>query len=183
MPLSKLGVQCTLVLTGACVSAHPLASPTMDGGGLVGTWRAVEYWDRDSLSAPKRFPYGLHPCGYVIYTATRHVSVQLAQAPVPSRLPADSVRNGLPVDSAEAFALLLRHISYFGTYSVDSLRGLVVHHIEAEVGRVHTDTHTGRPFRLWGDTLVLGNERTWRRLLVREWPTSAPNLACVSVRR
>ena len=111
------------------------------------------------------------------------MSVQLAQAPVPPRLPTDSVRDGLPVDSAEAFALLRRHISYFGTYSVDSQRGIVVHHIEAEVGRVYTDTHRERPFRLWGDTLVLGNERTWRRLLVREAPTSAPNPACVLMRR
>ena len=151
--------------------------------GLLGTWRAVEYWDRDSVNAPKRYPFGDRPCAYVIYTATGHVSVQLAYGPVPPRLPADSVRNQEPIDPAEALAMLRRHVSYFGTYEIDSTGKRVIHHIEADAGRVITDTHNARPFELRGDTLILGNQRTWQRTLVRETASSGPNLACAPVAR
>ncbi len=170
---------CALVLiAAACAPTLRPSVPASDVPGLVGTWRAVEYWDRGSADVPKGFPYGERPCGYVIYTSTGHVSVQLAAGPVPPRLPADSVRDGVPIDAAEALSMLRHNISYFGAYTVDSARGMVVHHIEAEAGRTITDTHAARPFRLRGDTLILGNALTWRRLLVREMPGSGPNPAC-----
>ena len=177
--ISRIGARCTLILVAAaCAPALRPSIPALDVPGLVGTWRAVEYWDRASADVPKGFPYGERPCGYVIYTSTGHVSVQLAASPVPPRMPADSVRDGVPVNAAESLNMLRHNISYFGTYTVDSARGMVVHHIEAETGRTITDTHAARPFRLRGDTLILGNELTWGRLLVREMSGSGPNSAC-----
>ena len=156
----------------------PVTKPATGTQGLLGTWRLLEYWDRDSIGAPKRDVYGTQPCGYLIYTPTGHVSVQIASGPVPGRLPADSTRDGLPSQPSEAFTMLQHHVSYFGTFTVDSSLGVVVHHVEADAVRRITDTHNPRPFHLEGDSLTLGNRTTWSRTLVREKPGDPPNPAC-----
>jgi hypothetical protein len=58
------------------------------------------------------------------------------------------------------------YLAYFGTYTVDAAQGVVTHHVQADVRRQFTGTDQPRPFRLAGDTLVIGTER-FRRVLVR----------------
>lgn len=75
--------------------------------------------------------------------------------------------------------MLQRYVSYFGTYAVDVARGVIVHHVQADNLRAYTGQAEERPFRLRGDTLVLGDGSTWGRTLVREPAGPArPNSAC-----
>ena len=45
--------------------------------------------------------------------------------------------------------------------------GVVVHHVKSDLGIGYTGTDQRRPFRLDGDRLVLGDGKTWTRVLER----------------
>src|SRR6266480_2423274 len=56
---------------------------------------------------------------------------------------------------------------YFGTYSVDRLHGTFVTHVEGSLNPMYTNTDQPRPFVLKGDTLIIGDQKTWKRVLER----------------
>ena len=47
---------------------------------LVGTWRLVEHWDRDSTGVLTQM-FGSNPVGYFVHDATMHFSVQIMRTP------------------------------------------------------------------------------------------------------
>jgi hypothetical protein len=108
---------------------------------LVGTWRPVEFVDWDSTGRRTSL-LGPEPRGYLIYTASGHVSLHI-------------------------FGARLPYESYVGIYSVDARHGVVNHQIEAASTPEATAGSGARPFRLRGDTLILGDDTTWRRVFVR----------------
>ncbi len=57
--------------------------------------------------------------------------------------------------------------AYFGTYTVDTQKHAVTHHVEGSLAPEFTDTDQPRPFKLEGDRLEIGDGKTWRRLLER----------------
>ena len=118
---------------------------------LVGTWRFVEITDIDSTGTTVHY-YGDKPCGYIIYTATGQVSVHIAQC-----------------QTAETSApeLAATYNGYFGTYTVNHARGLVTHQVEGGSAPDYIGTPQQRPFKVTGDTLTLGDGRSWKRVLVR----------------
>ena len=118
---------------------------------LVGTWRFVEITDVDSTGAEIHY-YGDKPCGYMIYTATGQVSVHIAQCQTPAASPPE---------------LAATYNGYFGTYTVNEARGLVTHMVEGGSAPDYIGTPQQRPFKVTGDTLTLGDGRTWKRVLVR----------------
>ena len=62
-------------------------------------------------------------------------------------------------------ALVSGYIAYWGTYTVDMAAGGVVHQVTSDLGIGYTGTDQRRPFRLDGDRLVLGDGKTWTRVL------------------
>ena len=63
------------------------------------------------------------------------------------------------------------YVAYFGTYTVDAARGVVTHHVTADVRGEYTGTDQPRRFRIEGDTLIIGDEKKWLRRLVRVVPS------------
>ena len=59
-------------------------------------------------------------------------------------------------------------MAYFGTYSVDAGRGVVIHHVEGSVRPDYTDTDQLRPFRIEGDRLIIEMRQPDGQHLVRE---------------
>lgn len=131
---------------------------------LVGTWRLIEYWNKDSISGTLEYPYGDPPLGYFLYDATGHVSIHIMRNPPLPRLSEDGWRKA-SVD--ELREMLDAYVAYFGTYSVDAVRGVVTHHVEGELRRRYTGTDQERPFTLNGDRLVIGDGKTFQRVLAR----------------
>jgi hypothetical protein len=111
---------------------------------IVGTWRLVELSDWDSTGRLTQF-YGALPRGLLIYTATGQVSVHLAGG-----------------EGSNA-----PYAGYFGTYTIDARRGVVTHRVEGGSFGTEDGSSPDRPFRISGDTLTLGDGRTWRRTFVR----------------
>jgi hypothetical protein len=57
---------------------------------------------------------------------------------------------------------------YFGTYTVDWKKSIVTHHVKGGSLLWYIDTDQPRQFMLKGDTLIIGDNKTSRRVLVRQ---------------
>ena len=116
---------------------------------LYGAWRLVAYEDRDSESDPWSSPLGADGRGLLFVAAPSLVSVQLQGGDT--------------------------YVGYFGTASARdvvrvggaSLRGTLLLSVEGGYPPDALAADVPRPFELRGDELILGDQRTWRRRLVR----------------
>lgn len=159
----------------ALCAAVLAAPPAYAGGkkGLVGTWRLVAFEDVEDGKVIRRF--GEKPVGLFVYTRDGHVSIQIANpanpvclAPGKKSGPGKKDDLALPACSPEqALALLNGTVTYWGTYSVDMAAGVVTHHVLSDVSNGYAGTAQPRPFRLNGNRLVIGDGKTWTRVLER----------------
>ena len=130
---------------------------------LIGTWRLIEYADVDAATGQWKYDYGKHPTGYFTYTKTGIVNLNIA---------ADTVLN-ISEDSAKNYNInLLKWVynyslGYFGTYSIDFNTSVITHHVKGGSLPWYVDTHQPRPFILRGDTLIIGDNKTWKRVLIK----------------
>ncbi|HET6769398.1 MAG TPA: lipocalin-like domain-containing protein [Chitinophagaceae bacterium] len=138
-------------------------SNSIKSNKLVGTWRLIEYSDIDTLTGKWTYPYGKNPRGYFTYTSTNIVNLNISK----------ENQLKLTEDSAKTFPVsyytLTENYSfgYFGTYSVDWQKFIVTHHVKGGSVLWYTDTDQPRPFILKGDTLIIGNSKIKKRVLVR----------------
>ena len=132
-------------------------------GTIVGTWRLIEHTDFDSISGKWIFRYGKNPRGYFTYTKNGIVNLNIST---------DSPMK-ISEDSAKKYAVNLHAylstnaVGYFGTYTVDLEKSIVTHHVKGGSYPWYFDTDQQRPFILKGDTLIITNNKTWKRVLVR----------------
>ena len=117
--------------------------------GLIGVWRVKRYDDRDTDHEEWVETYGSAVDGLIIYHESGWLTVQVAGS--------DGKLD-----------------SYFGRFSVldarrtdGDVQGLLNHLIEASSMPELLSADPARPFRLNGDTLILGDEKTWRRVCER----------------
>jgi len=118
--------------------------------GLVGAWRLVSYEDKPP-AGPSLFPFGQRPNGLLLYDTAGRMSIQIMKVPHPKVASGDDSL----VTPEEKQALYDAYVAYFGTYSVDVARGVVVHHVEGDLADVYVGQDQERPFVLQGDTLTL----------------------------
>lgn len=131
--------------------------------GIVGTWRLVEFADFDSTANVWVNRYGKNPKGYFIYTSSGILSINISN------------ENPLKITEAEAKKYSVNvydyfntnSFGYFGTYTFEPDKGRVIHHVKGGTIPWYTDTEQPRQIRLKGDTAVIGDNKTWRRVLVR----------------
>lgn len=172
----KIGAQWKLVHRHAdpITSARPAESmlPTATAG-IVGTWRLVTFEDVEDGKIIRRF--GEKPNGLFVYTADGHVIIQISNPANPAcisqgkkTLPGRKDDIALPVCNPQQFESLLDGtVAYWGTYTVDLAKGVVTHNVIADVANGYAGTAQPRQFRLDGDRLVLGDGKTWTRVLDR----------------
>jgi hypothetical protein len=167
--VSLLGILAVSTCVRATPSVGPsTVAPTTQSLELVGTWRLVEFWDRDSVSTPKYFLYGEQPTGFFVYDLTGHVFIQIMRGPARPALgrgKGDEWYRSASLDDLRETVGGFR--AYFGTYVVDPASGAVFHQVEGDSRAVYLDTRQRRRFRIAGDSLIIGNEITARRVLIR----------------
>ena len=130
---------------------------------LVGTWRLVEHWNRDSTGVlTQRF--GTRPVGYFVHDATMHFSVQIMRTPA-----MQSIAVGPPdsVVLASLRELFDGYYGAFGTYSVDAEQHESVYHIEGSTRPNFIGIDASLPIGVVGDSLIIGDDKTWRRVWIR----------------
>lgn len=145
------------------LNSNKKESKKSGSNNLSGTWRLIEFSDLDSLTGKWTYPYGKNPRGYFSYTKTNIVNLNIS-AEIPLKISEDSAKkyNINLSDFVSHYSL-----GYFGTYSVDSVMAVVIHHVTGGSLPWYIDTDQYRPFVIKGDTLTIGDNKTWRRILVR----------------
>ncbi len=117
---------------------------------FVGTWQLISY-SAVTPDGATTYPFGLSPQGRLTYEANGRMAVQLAR---PGQSPFASGDPRVPTD-AEARAAYDRYLAYYGTYTVDPDKGIVVHHLEVSLTPDWAGGDQVRHFVLEGDRLTL----------------------------
>jgi hypothetical protein len=116
----RLNVVC--VVLG--LAGFATALPAQIVGELVGRWRLVSCESRDSARVIL-YPFGEHPVGHISYDARGNMSTVLMKRDRPLFASEDRRRG----TDAEVRAAFEGFDAYFGTYSVDTAKGTVTHHV------------------------------------------------------
>ena len=130
--------------------------------GLVGTWKLIDFSDLDSASNTWIHPYGKNPKGYFTYTSNGIVHLNISNEN-PLKLSRDSLHSTKFVYSD----FMKNSVGYFGEYEVSLEDSVVIHKVKGGSIPFYIGTNESRPFILKGDTLIIGDNKTWRRILVR----------------
>jgi len=127
---------------------------------IVGTWKLMSAEDVDPKTG-KWVPYtfGNPPSGYFIYDNTGHASIQIMTTP-----PQQIAKPDTPTPQ-EALAIFNAYIAYYGTYTIDATNITV--QVEGAWDPSQVGTPQARPYELQGDTLIIGDQVTYKRTLKR----------------
>jgi len=130
---------------------------------IVGTWRLIEFIDLDTTKGEWIYRYGKNPKGYFTYTKSGILNLNIS-TDSPMRISEDSAK----ICSINLFDFTnTNSLGYFGTYTVDLEKSIVTHHVKGGSLPWYIDTDQQRPFSIKGDTLIINNNKTWKRVLVR----------------
>lgn len=161
--MNRLTAILFLLLVPTCTLFAQRKTKTSEPEKLIGTWRLIEFADLDSATSTWTYSYGKNPKGYFTYTKSGIVNLNISSE-TPFKI---------SKDSAENYKMNLLHwvdsnaVGYFGTYTVDHNKSIVTHHVKGGSLPWYIDTDQPRPFTLRGDTLIIGDNKTWKRVLVR----------------
>jgi len=167
--MKKVNAIFLLFLVHSCISAQSAGSnKNMDkvktqSNPLAGTWRLVEFTDLDTLTGKWIYRYGKNPRGYFTYTKTNILNLNIS-TDTPLKISEDSAKK-LNVNLFDNIQYV--SFGYFGTYSLDLEKSVVTHHVKGGGVPWYIDTDQPRPFTLKGDTLIISNNKTTKRVLVR----------------
>lgn len=168
--MSILPAIALIAFAGVAVSQNKVpAKPSLSKvqKQLIGTWRLVSFEDRKDEKDPNSewtYPFGKSPKGYFVYDATGHVTIQIMRTPPSAKFASGD--DDKPT-SDEAKAAYEGYVAYFGTYTIDEANSTVIHHVEGSLRPNYAGTDQKRPFKLSGNSLIIGDEKTWRRVLER----------------
>jgi Lipocalin-like domain len=126
---------------------HDMPKPQL-ADALVGSWRLVDYVTRDAEGHLKR-PFGLHPQGRLIYTASGLMSVQFAGTARP-KLRSRGLDKVNPEQERAAFR---SYVAYSGRYRMDG--GTVIHEVDLSLFPDWVDQLQTRTVLLAGSRLTL----------------------------
>lgn len=157
---SKATAKSSNTTTKKSISAVKQTSAKSLQEQLVGTWSLISAEDVDPNSG-KWVPYtfGNPPCGYFIYDATGHASIQIMTTPPVKIATPDSPT------PAEALEIFNGYIAYFGTYTVDATN--ITHQLIGAWDPSQVGSAQVRPYEIKGDQLIIGDQKTYKRLLRR----------------
>jgi hypothetical protein len=148
-----------LLLCGtACAKSGGARTP------WVGTWRMAAIESRDSAGGPWRRPFGDAPFGYAVYGADGTHAMNFTRTPVSAMFATRTDRGATDAELRETYE---GYFSWFGRYTVDPARAVIIHRIEGSLWPSWRNTTQERPFVIRGDTMLLGDLVRSRRVLVR----------------
>jgi hypothetical protein len=117
---------------------------------FVGAWRLVSY-SAVTSGGETIYPMGPNARGRILYEAGGRMAVQIGD---PDRALFAVSDPGAAAD-AEVRAAFDGYLAYFGAYTVDAGRGVVVHHPEMSLNPNWIGVDQVRYFDLQGDRLTL----------------------------
>ncbi len=160
--ISVSAVSTAVAVPNGAAARESRQVPTPSADPLVGTWRLVEHvnWDASGNLVPQ---FGPNPIGYFVHDAAGRFSVQIMRTPAVRPFAAGPDGGTLE----ELRDLFRAYYAAFGTYTVDANRGESIYHVEGSTRPelIGTDVHL--PYRREGDSLIIGDGKTARRVWQR----------------
>ena len=133
---------------------------------FIGSWKLISY-EFTSTTGEVSYPRGRDAVGRISYDAAGRMSVQIMQPGCPQLAGIDS-RQGTPDEMIAAYR---GYLAYYGTYTIDESRGVVVHRVEASLypnyvgsDQVRHYTFSGARFTLEAETELGCGKLVWERL-------------------
>jgi hypothetical protein len=125
---------------------------------IAGTWKLISAED---VVNGEWVPYtfGNPPSGYFIYNENGIASVQIMTTP-----PVAIATPDTPTPD-EAQQIFNKYIAYYGTWTADAVNLTV--NVEGAWDPSQVGTAQVRPYQLDGDTLIIGDQVTYKRTLQR----------------
>jgi hypothetical protein len=123
----------------------------------VGTWRVERFAESGGgASAARGFQFGPNPRGYLVYDESGHMVFQVVNA-----ASLDSLRElrGMSAPDSLLRIDIARAPFYwcFGTFVADPVNRRITHLLEGEMPPRRGTMEVSTPYRLAGDTLILGD--------------------------
>lgn len=138
-----------------CATPPPAAPPS-----VAGVWELVELVDW-TAGGERLEPFGPAPQGVFVYSPGGRLILHVLADPPPAP-------QSPPLSAEDLAARARSSIAYFGTWSVDHERGVLVHHVDGALSPNGAGGSYERGFRLDGDELVLDfTSDSGRRMLRR----------------
>lgn len=124
---------------------------------LLGVWRLVT-WEIPTSTGTTTYPLGPNAIGQIMYDTVGRVSAQLVQPDQP-RFASEDWLQARTEEKAEAWSA---YFGYFGTFTIDTSVGAVIHHIEGSWFPNLVGTQQIRHYHFEGDDrLVLSADTAW----------------------
>ncbi len=138
-------------------------SETTASNPLIGTWRLIEFTDKDTVTGQWGYRYGKNPRGYFTYTKSNIVNLNIS-TDAPLKISEEDSKKHM----VNLYDYVMQvAIGYFGTYTLDAEKSIVTHHVKGGGLPWYIDTDQPRQFQMKGDTLIIGDNIKTRRVLVR----------------
>lgn len=133
---------------------------------FIGSWKLISY-EFTSKTGEVSYPRGRNAVGRISYDAAGRMFVQIMQPGCPQFAGSD-VRQGTPDEMIAAYH---GYLAYYGTYTIDESRGVVVHEVEASLfpnyvgsDQVRHYTFSGARLTLEVETELGRGKLVWERL-------------------
>lgn len=155
------------ILVSGCSAPDPVEAPPHP---LVGTWKLVEWREKDSLGVWQE-EFGAEPRGYFVYGPSGFLSIQIMHEDGAEVTGCDA--DDLPEDLAgEGFLVAPRcYVGYFGSYRIEN-DSTVVHLPTGGTILGYIGSEQPRRFDVRGDSLWIQRSDSVYRLLLRVPPRS-----------
>jgi hypothetical protein len=146
---------CFVLLSNGVFAQAPAMRATAASNPVLGTWRLVSAGNiyKDGRFEPFA-EYGPNPIGYLMYDATGHMCVSLANPKHPHWADADRPTDA---EKAESFRVMF---AYCGTYEVQEKVHRIIHRPEMSSWPHYVGTDQVRPYQLEGKRLILSGHET-----------------------
>ena len=129
---------------------------------FLGSWSLVSY-EQVLPSGQVLRPFGDSPSGLILYQANRYMSAQISVRS-PARFASD---DSFQATAEEAGGAWRTYFGYWGTFKVDTEKGVVVHRVEGSSFSNWIGTEQVRHFRFdGGNRLILETEDSSGRFRV-----------------
>lgn len=122
---------------------------------LTGAWRLQAYQDRETEQDPWMAPFGSEPDGMALYHSSGLLAIQVLTTPT------------LPNPEYPWIGYVGRFRVTSATRHGDTFVGVVEHHLESASDPAFLTEDVDRLFTVSANRLLLGDDRTWRRVFGR----------------
>ena len=163
IPIFLITILIGVSLIQSCQKENETLMPSKEDTAfsIIGTWELVEFKDYNQFLREWTYPYGKEVKGYFTYTESNILNLNIShEEPINENSPL--INEKFTIDELSWYT-----VGYFGKYTVDYEQSIIIHKVEGGGIPDYIGTDQERPFFLRGDTLIIGKEGQFERVLVK----------------